>query len=247
MKDEKTNSKKEHILGWPVPGVIEVNPVTAGPLPKHLTGTPIQAVKERAKSLDEIYDRLNRDIKILDAFNDPSKAAYPPEKIAEALSDRFRDMRDKGEILLMPEPPSTKETNLRVWLDWLQKMILENKPGASGNELKKWADLSLVVIDENTVKYKISDGKWITASNRELGFADKRTKGKRIRRIWNVFLLLVKHYEQTATFEPGIQKNVERVGNVFQEYFGLKDSSPVYYSKTYVRYKFNFNVKDERV
>lgn len=95
---------------------------TAKPLPKYLTGNPCQAIRERASNIDEIYDRLSKEVKILDTFNEPSNAAYPPEKIAEALSDRFRDMREQGVII--EDPPSSKETNLRVWLDWMQRIRL---------------------------------------------------------------------------------------------------------------------------
>ena len=113
----------------------KIKTITANPLPKYLTGTPCQAVRERAKNLDEIYDRLSRDVKILDTFNEPSNAAYPPEKIAEALSDRMRDMRDKGEIPSTPESPSPKEKNLRVWLDWLQQIKTEvDKGNISGTK-----------------------------------------------------------------------------------------------------------------
>ena len=129
----------------------------------------------------------------------------------------------------------------------------ENPTEARGGEAQKnggqmktesWKELSLDVIDDNTVSYKIGKANWKRTNYVELGFQDKR-KGLP-NKLWGIFKELSQHcnsqiIEYHTPEGINISKDIDRICKILKEFFGPKDR-PICYDKSNKAWKVAFKL-----
>jgi len=109
-----------------------------------------------------------------------------------------------------------------------------------------WAEVSIEIIDEDTVRYKVNSDPWKRATYAELGFMDKR---KRLpNRLWNLFKILATNCTdgrvQMHTVST-VSKDIDRIRGTLRAFFGIKDIPFTYDKKAHV-YPMEFHLKDGR-
>jgi len=109
---------------------------------------------------------------------------------------------------------------------------------------ESWKELSLDVIDDNTIRYKIGKVKWQRINYAELGFQDKR-KGLP-NKLWGIFKELSQHCKSGVIeyYTPkgiNISKDIDRICKILKEFFGPKDR-PICYNKSNKAWKVAFKL-----
>lgn len=108
-----------------------------------------------------------------------------------------------------------------------------------------WEQISVEIVDDETVKYKIGKERWKRANYADFGFMDKR-KGLP-NRLWPLFLDLARHcsggYVHLKT-PDNISKDMDRIRNTLRKFFGLQEI-PIKYNKRVQAYYVKFHFTDK--
>ncbi|MDI9431685.1 MAG: hypothetical protein QM570_08200 [Planctomycetota bacterium] len=111
---------------------------------------------------------------------------------------------------------------------------------------KNWAEISIEIIDEDTLKYKVEGGAWERVTYAEMGFVDRRKALPN--KLWGLFKTLAmrstgrKIHVKTPT---NISKDMDRIRCTLRRFFGLT-GTPIRYNKRERTYDTKFNLKDGR-
>ena len=111
---------------------------------------------------------------------------------------------------------------------------------------KNWAEISIEIIDEDTLKYKVEGGVWERVTYAEMGFVDRRKALPN--KLWVVFKRLAMY--STGRKIPvktptNISKDMDRIRCTLRRFFGLT-GTPIRYNKRERTYDTKFNLKDGR-
>ena len=117
----------------------------------------------------------------------------------------------------------------------------QGRPQARANS---WKEVAIEVIDKDTIKYKVRDGRWIRTNYTELGFLDKRKNQDN--KLWPIFLGLATKNLPPNINKPGMKsKDIDRIRDTLRKFFSIK-SRPIEYDKRAKEYRCNFNFNDPR-
>ncbi len=109
-----------------------------------------------------------------------------------------------------------------------------------------WGQVSIEVIDEETVKYKVDNNPWSRATYAVLGFMDKR-KGLP-NKLWGLFKTLAANctdgWVQIRTVS-NVSKDMDRVRDTLRAFFGI-ESIPFRYDKKAHAYHMRLHLRDGR-
>jgi hypothetical protein len=97
---------------------------------------------------------------------------------------------------------------------------------------QRWQEVSLDVIDDDTIRYKVCRDNWQRANYAELGFKDRR-KGLP-NKLWQVFRMLAETCKnqiiECRTPNKNISKDIDRICGILRAFFGPQDR-PICYNK----------------
>jgi len=132
----------------------------------------------------------------------------------------------------------TSSLNFQTYQLFLEKLLsgaiaregaeTEQKPQAKTQE---WSEVSLDIIDDETVRYKIGKDNWQRANYAELGFKNK-LKGLP-NKLWGIFKTLAENCkDQVIEFRTAknISKDIDRICGTLKAFFGPQDR-PIRYNK----------------
>jgi hypothetical protein len=106
----------------------------------------------------------------------------------------------------------------------------------------RWDEISIEVVDDHTVKYKVSDGNWKRLNYSEFGFQDERRGLPN--KLWTRFLEMAAHcsgeYINMST-PTNISKDIDRICKTLKEFFGPNDR-PILYNKKNKNWKVAFRL-----
>jgi len=147
-----------------------------------------------------------------------------------------------------PIPPVKKDVfdPLRNYLLVLiQKFEASDKTHLGSAKIKadNWEQVTIEVVDNDTIKYKVNDKKWERANCTELGFLDRRKHLPN--NLWPRFLSLA---EQTRPMPnpPNIKpKDIDRIRSTLRNFFGLQ-KIPIQYDSKNKKYSCMFKFYDKR-
>lgn len=109
-----------------------------------------------------------------------------------------------------------------------------------------WEQISIEVVDNDTIAYKVGDSTWKRVNYAKFGFMDKR-KGLP-NQLWPQFLGLARHcsggYVHLNT-PDNISKDMDRIRNTLRKFFGLQEI-PIKYNKRVQAYHVKFHFADKR-
>ena len=113
------------------------------------------------------------------------------------------------------------------------------------NKADNWKQVSIDILDDDTVRYKIGKKEWKRANYAEFGFKDNRKALPN--QLWGIFKEIAKHNEGGFVKLPGqsrISKDIDRIRFTLRQFFGLQEL-PIQYDKKAHAYhvKFNFTYK----
>lgn len=125
-----------------------------------------------------------------------------------------------------------------------QKPETVKKPPALQDKLSTWQHLSIEVVDDDTVRYKIGGGKWKRVNYTQLGFLDKRRN--RANQLWPIFLGLAGKNLPSNINRPTMKsKDIDRIRDTLRRFFGIKNL-PIKYDKRTKEYRCHFTFNDPR-
>ena len=110
----------------------------------------------------------------------------------------------------------------------------------------KWEEISIEIIDEDTVRYKIGANSWKKAIYADLGFIDRR-KGLPDQ-LWPMFKEMAKNCSGgyiTIRTLSNISKDMDRIRSTLRVFFGLNEI-PIKYDKKALAYQVKFHFADKR-
>ena len=111
-------------------------------------------------------------------------------------------------------------------------------------QLSAWNQLSIEVIDNETIKYKVGDDGWERRNYTELGFMDKRRRLPN--KLWRIFLYLATPNGELRRDIPIIKpKDIDRIRKTLRQFFKLQDS-PIKYDSGARKYCCEFGFDDLR-
>ncbi len=110
----------------------------------------------------------------------------------------------------------------------------------------KWEEISVEIIDEHTVRYKIGANSWKKANYADLGFIDRR-KGLPDQ-LWPMFKEMAKNcscgYITIRTLS-NVSKDMDRIRSTLRVFFGINEI-PIKYNKKALAYQVKFHFADKR-
>jgi hypothetical protein len=105
-----------------------------------------------------------------------------------------------------------------------------------------WSQVSIDVLDDDTVRYKIADKQWKRANYAELGFANKLNGLPN--QLWPIFRDMAKHSSDgyiTMRTPKNISKDKQRICKALREFFGPSEI-PIQYERKTKRYVLKFSL-----
>jgi hypothetical protein len=113
-------------------------------------------------------------------------------------------------------------------------------------KVQDWERVSIEIIDEETVRYKVNNNPWSRATYAVLGFMDKR-KG-RPNKLWGLFKTLAANctdgWVQIRTVS-NVSKDMDRIRSTLRAFFGI-EGIPFRYNKRARGYHMQFHLRDGR-
>jgi len=109
-----------------------------------------------------------------------------------------------------------------------------------------WGEVSIEIIDEDTVRYEVGGDLWKRATYGELGFMDKRRALPN--RLWGLFKTLADNCADGCVqmhTVSNVSKDIDRIRGILRAFFGLKEI-PLKYDKKARAYRMKFHLKDSR-
>lgn len=108
-----------------------------------------------------------------------------------------------------------------------------------------WEQVSIDILDYDTVRYKIGKEEWKRVNYAEFGFKDNR-KGLP-NKLWSIFREMAKHNDGgfiKMRTVSNISKDIDRIRGILRQFFGIQEI-PIKYEKKVHAYhvKFNFTHK----
>ena len=115
----------------------------------------------------------------------------------------------------------------------------------SSRKPDNWEQVSIDILDNDTVRYKIGKEEWKRVNYAEFGFKDNR-KGLP-NKLWGIFQEMAKHNDGGFINMPipsNVSKDIDRIRGILRQFFGIKEI-PIKYDKKVHAYhvKFNFTYK----
>ena len=117
--------------------------------------------------------------------------------------------------------------------------------GDTETNADNWEQVSIDILDNDTMRYKIGKGEWKRVNYAEFGFKDNR-KGLP-NKLWSIFREMAKHnnggFIKMRTVS-NISKDIDRIRGILRQFFGIQEI-PIKYEKKVHEYhvKFNFTHK----
>jgi len=228
----------------------------------------VNALKQ-ADELLELWDIGNKDS---DAFNNgwhsPDGRCCPKKSLEKAASylkqmgdnDAAKHIEAETKTLSErviefdysydgePIPPVKKDVfdPLRNYLLVLiQKFEASDKTHLGSAKIKadNWEQVTIEVVDDDTIKYKVNDKKWERANYTELGFLDRRKHLPN--NLWPRFLSLAERIRPMSN-PPNIKpKDIDRIRSTLRNFFGLQ-KIPIQYDSKNQKYSCMFKFYDNR-
>lgn len=117
--------------------------------------------------------------------------------------------------------------------------------GDTETNADNWEQVSIDILDNDTVRYKIGKEEWKRANYAEFGFKDNR-KGLP-NKLWSIFREMAKHNDGgfiKMRTVSNISKDIDRIRGILRQFFGIQEI-PIKYEKKVHAYhvKFNFTHK----
>ena len=113
------------------------------------------------------------------------------------------------------------------------------------NKADNWEQVSIDILDDHTVRYKIGKKEWKRVNYAEFGFKDNR-KGLP-NKLWGIFLEIAKNIDGGLLKLPAqscVSKDIDRIRVILRQFFDVQEI-PIKYDKKVRAYhvKFNFTYK----
>jgi hypothetical protein len=109
---------------------------------------------------------------------------------------------------------------------------------------ENWQQITIEVVDNDTVKFKVNDNNWERANYTQLGFLDRRKN--RPDKLWPIFLGLASKNLPTGINRPKMKpKDIDRIRYKLRKFFGIK-KLPIKYNRKAKEYRCNFTFTDPR-
>jgi len=156
----------------------------------------------------------------LDNYKECEKSGYIDEPIKEL----------KIVLEKLKHPGSGDETEPKI------------PPVKEPPKTESWQEVSLDVIDNETVRFKVGKDKWQRINYAELGFKDRR-KGLPTK-LWPILIELAKHCKDKVIeyhTDKNISKDIDRICETLKKFFGPKDR-PILYNKRDKNWKVTFGL-----
>jgi len=117
--------------------------------------------------------------------------------------------------------------------------------GDTETNADNWEQVSIDILDNDTVRYKIGKEEWKRANYAEFGFKDNR-KGLP-NKLWPIFREMAKQNDGgfiKMRTVSNISKDIDRIRGILRQFFGIQEI-PIKYEKKVHEYhvKFNFTHK----
>jgi len=117
-----------------------------------------------------------------------------------------------------------------------------NEPSSKADN---WEQVSIDILDDDTVRYKIGKEEWKRVNYAEFGFKDNR-KGLP-NKLWGIFREMAKYNNGGFIKMPtpsSISKDIDRIRGILRRYFSVQEIPIKYYKKVRAYHvKFNFTYK----
>ena len=147
------------------------------------------------------------------------------------VSHELEKIKQKMEVeSQQPAPQTSEETGQ------------ENKAGKEP-KAETWEQITIEIVDDDTIKYKASGKKWERASYTELGFLDNRKH--LANKLWPKFLSLATQNRPVSNQPKIVPKDIDRIRVELRKFFGLQEI-PIRYDKKNKKYFCNFRFYDKR-
>ena len=117
---------------------------------------------------------------------------------------------------------------------------------ASEPKPETWQELSIEVVDNETIKYRVGNRRWEHVNYAQFGFMDKR-RG-RPNKLWPIFLEMSKYCSGGYINMPtpkNISKDIDRICATLQKFFGIQER-PIPYDKKVRAYHVKCDFTDKR-
>lgn len=130
----------------------------------------------------------------------------------------------------------------------LTRNLLEGKEAITlpVEEAKKkaenWESVSIDIIDDDTLRYKVDVEPWKRANYSEMGFIDKRKAAPN--RLWKIFKVIAEYTtgkECDMRTPENISKDMDRICDTLKNFFGPSDR-PIRYNRKTKQYLLEFNL-----
>jgi hypothetical protein len=108
----------------------------------------------------------------------------------------------------------------------------------------KWEDISIEVVDDQTLKYKVGAGNWQRADYTEFGFRDQRKTLPN--KLWSKFLSLARQNRVNVNSPKITPKDIQRIRQILRKTFGLRGMPIKRYDKNTQKYLCEFEFVDPR-
>ncbi|NQT01459.1 MAG: hypothetical protein HQ580_05525 [Planctomycetes bacterium] len=111
----------------------------------------------------------------------------------------------------------------------------------SSSRPDNWEQVSIDILDDDTVRYKIGKEEWKRANYAELDFKDNR-KGLP-NKLWGIFREMAKHNDGGFINMPtplSVSKDIDRIRRILRQFFGVQEL-PIKYDRKVHAYHVNFN------
>jgi len=228
----------------------------------------VKALKQ-ADELLELWDIGNKDSDAFDnGWNSPDGRCCPKKSLEKAASylkqmgdnDAAKHIEAETKTLSEravefdysydeePIPPVKKDVfdPLRNYLLVLiQKFEASDKTHLGSAKIKadNWEQVTIEVVDDDTIKYKVNDKKWERANYTELGFLDRRKHLPN--NLWPKFLSLAERIRPMPN-PPNIKpKDIDRIRSTLRNFFCLQ-KIPIQYDSKNQKYSCMFKFYDNR-
>lgn len=212
--------------------------------------TAVRKLRALCEEAGRIYEKLRQPLIPSISF---ASIVFPTEIWLLALHELRLPEIIGGDILEFFYPKKTIEQFSEIypflpWFSVLRDVFLESalacgmlqdkvvqtgKPAEAEQAAKtrSWQEVSLDVIDDDTVRYKIGKGNWQRANYAELGFKHK-LKGLP-NKLWGIFKTLAENCNNKVIechTSKNINKDIDRICRTLKAFFGPRDR-PIRYNK----------------
>ncbi len=108
----------------------------------------------------------------------------------------------------------------------------------------KWEEITIEVIDDDTIKCKAGAENWQRYGYFELGFRDERKTLPN--KLWSIFLSLAEQNQPSVNSQKITPKDIQRIRKTLREAFGLQGMPIKRYDENAKRYPCKFKFVDPR-